>query len=75
MTLTANELADAILHRALRRMEGASVPRSVAIDRLLTMAAALSTLEDGAAHTAHEFRKAADRIAAGALSKFEPVSH
>lgn len=65
--------ADELIHRAFDAMNAGGVPVSVTIDRLFTFGAALSVAESGAAHTAGELRAAADRIAAGAFAKFEPV--
>lgn len=70
-----NRLADSILHRAIEELAEQQVPVAVTVDRMLTFAAAMSVAQDGAAHAAEQFRAAADRIANGALAKFEPLKN
>jgi hypothetical protein len=72
---THSAKADRILHSAIEQLHAAGITPAVSIDRLMTFAAALAVSIDGAAHTAEQFHAAGDRVAAGALARFEPGKH
>ena len=63
--------ADGIIHRALMALLDHGVPFDMAMDRLLTTAAAQIAHQQGAAHTADVFRRLAENIDRGALLAVE----
>lgn len=71
----SRELTDTILEKAIQTIEQSGVERALIIDRLLTWAGSLSTLEYGTAHTAEQFEAAAGRIRNGLLAKLEAEMH